>query len=150
MVVLTGCGTPKPSSDIVSRAIARQIAVPVASISEQLDTPVPQLAISGIAVKLIETMKMGKLPTYHLQGTYNLQLDLPSEQVQQQQNPFDIYLQRQIESKTWRLLRREGGEGEQWLSYSLYDRYSAFAPESGRRKPYITRVLIFVRHWKMS
>jgi len=104
----------------VSKAIARQIAAQYADLSEQLDTAVPELAISGIAVKLVETMKMGKLPTYHLQGTYNLQLDLPSQQVQQQ-NPFDIYLQRQAEGKTWRLLRREEGEEEKWLSYSLYD-----------------------------
>ncbi len=118
--VLTACGTPRPDSDIVSKAIARQIAAQYAGLSEQLDTAVPELAISGIAVKLVETMKMGKLPTYHLQGTYNLQLDLPSQQVQQQ-NPFDIYLQRQAEGKTWRLLRREEGEEEKWLSYSLYD-----------------------------
>ena len=119
IAVLTACGTPRPDSDIVSKAIARQIAAQYADLSEQLDAAVPELAISGISVKLVETMKMGKLPTYHLQGTYNLQLDLPSQQVQQQQNPFDIYLQRQAEGKTWRLLRREGGE--KWLSYSLYD-----------------------------
>jgi len=54
------------------------------------------------------------LPAYHLQGDYDLTLRLPHQKDTKQHNNFDLYLQRQIEGKTWRLLEEVAS---QWRSY---------------------------------
>ncbi len=128
MALLSGCGIFKPpikfapDGDIVHKAVALEINTMEQRISDRLQTTRPKLEIGEIAVKAIEPIYIDNLPVYHLKGTYNLKLELPRQQVRQKDNSFDIYLQRQVEGKTWRLLRREVSSGEsepQWLSYSL-------------------------------
>jgi hypothetical protein len=50
-------------------------------------------------------------------------LTLPRQTVTQKKNAFEIYLQRQSEGKTWRLLQREVKDGQageaQWSSYLI-------------------------------
>ena len=128
IVLLSGCGTFKPpiklapDGDLVRKAVGLEINTMEQRISERLEATRPKLKIGEISVKAIEPIYIGDLPAYHLKGTYNLELELLRQQVRQKDNPFDIYLQRQAEGKTWRLLRREVNDGEsepQWLSYSL-------------------------------
>ncbi len=85
-----------------------QISLTQKQLTQQLYTSgLPQLAkfeITKLIVKEQEPLEMQNLPTYHIQGTYNLTIQLPTQRVTQQQNPFDVYVQRQSEGKTWRLL----------------------------------------------
>lgn len=124
LLLLTACGSPKPpltfapDGDIVKRAIAVQLEQTQESLSDKLTTSLPELQISKVKINQLEPLYLGKLPTYHLQGDYHLTLKLSEEKVEQQDNQFDIYLQRQIEGKTWRLLKEES-ESEEWRSYSL-------------------------------
>ncbi|HAC63802.1 MAG TPA: hypothetical protein DCF68_09745, partial [Cyanothece sp. UBA12306] len=87
-----------------------------------LNTTTPQLEISQINVKQLESILVAQLPTYHLQGTYNLKLILPRKKITQKHNQFNIYLQRQIEGETWRLLRQDislSDQKGQWTSYLI-------------------------------
>ena len=128
IVLLTACGTATPprefapGGEIVAKAIALQFSQTQQSLSQQLNISVPQFDLSQIEVKQIEPISIGNLPTYHLQGTYYLSLKLPRRQVTQKNNPFDIYLQRQAEGETWRLLKREfaaANSQPQWSSYLI-------------------------------
>ncbi|MFM7441150.1 MAG: hypothetical protein ACKO2V_21570, partial [Snowella sp.] len=85
------------------------------------NAPSPEFEISEIRIKIIEPVFIEGLSSYHLQGRYNLKLKLPRQEVSQKGNQFEIYLQRQIEGKTWRLLRRQvNSEGDsQWSSYLI-------------------------------
>ena len=105
---------------VVKQAIALQLNQREQVISQSLSTPVPQLEINQIKINSIEPIFIANLPSYHLQGTYNLILNLPRQQVTQKRNTFEIYLQRQLEGKTWRLLKRDNQEDEQWFTYSIY------------------------------
>jgi hypothetical protein len=64
---------------------------------------------------------ISELPAYHLTGFYNVTLTLPRQTVTQKRNAFEIYLQRQSEGKSWRLLQRQvnAEEKTQWSSYLI-------------------------------
>jgi hypothetical protein len=128
LVLLTACGTPTPpisfapGGDVVKSAIALSLELTQQRLTQQLHANHPVSDISNIKVENLEPIYLGKLPTYHLQGTYNLKLELPEQQVTQKGNPFDVYIQRQREGKTWRLVKRETNEeGDvQWLTYLIH------------------------------
>ena len=110
-----------PDGEIVQKAIALQLTNAESQISQQLKVKNPTFTITQVRVDKIEPIFIESLPSYHLQGTYNLQLNLSRQAVQQKGNAFDLYLQRQVEGKTWRLLRRlvNSGEKAQWRSYLI-------------------------------
>ncbi len=128
IVLLTACGSPTPpielapDGDLVQKAIALQLSQTEQRLSNRLVASPPELEVSQITVKQLESLFIAKLPTYHLQGTYNLKIKLPRQQVTQKQNRFDIYLQRQAEGKTWRLIKRQvsSSDGQpKWSSYLI-------------------------------
>jgi hypothetical protein len=110
-----------PDGDIVQKAIAWQLEQTQERLSQQLKTSPPQLAIDKIQVKLLEPIVISELPAYHLTGFYNVTLTLPRQTVTQKRNAFEIYLQRQSEGKSWRLLQRQvnAEEKTQWSSYLI-------------------------------
>lgn len=126
IIALSGCQSPTPPTElapdgeIVEKAIALQLSQTETRLSQQLKVAPPELEISSIKVKSFDPVFIEDLPAYRLRGTYNLKLILPHQQVTQRKNLFDIYLQRQVEGKTWRLLRRNLlGSQVQWSSYLI-------------------------------
>ena len=127
IVLLSACEatTPPrefaPSGKIVKSAIALGLHQTEARLSAQLKATQPQLEIHRITVKQIDPLYIAQLPTYHLQGTYNLTIKLTRQQVTQKKNCFDITLQRQAEGKTWRLLKHQVSRSgtSEWVSYLI-------------------------------
>lgn len=126
ILLLVGCSGGKPPLSLapkgewVKKAIALQVRQSQDLLSENLKATNPDINISGISIKAIEPIYMAHLATYHITGSYNLEIDLPNQTVTQKGNIFDIFLQRQKEGKTWRWLKREilnSGEDEMWTSY---------------------------------
>ena len=111
-----------PDGKIVQQAISLQLEQRLNPLSEQLKTTKPRLNINNINVQNIDTVTIGDLPSYHLTGTYNLKLILPRQEIKQNKNKFDVYLQRQAEGKTWRLLSKDNKTSKQesvWKSYLI-------------------------------
>ena len=126
IALLAGCSGGKPplslapTGEWVKKAIALQVRQSQENLSANLKAANPDVKISGISIKAIEPLYMAHLATYHITGSYNLELDLPNQKVTQKGNVFDIFLQRQKEGKTWRWLKREAlnsGEDPLWTSY---------------------------------
>ena len=121
ILLLSACSTPTPprelapNGQIVQKAIALQLNQTQQKIADRLNASSPQIQLNQITVKQIEPIFVDKLATYHLKGTYTLIIKLPRQQVTQN-NAFDIYIQRQAQGKTWRLLKREAN---QWTSYLI-------------------------------
>jgi hypothetical protein len=128
--VLTACGgntPPKglaPERDIIKHAIARKITLTENRLTEQLDQPLKPMSsaqngsrpqdsnltdfkVQNLKIKTLNPLYIADLPTYQITGTYTLKLNLPRQEITQEQNEFEIYLQRQVEGKTWRLLIKE-------------------------------------------
>jgi hypothetical protein len=129
IILLTGCAGANPprefapDGNIIKQALMLQLTRFEQRLSEELMADHPQIEINQIKIDLLDPLFMGKLPTYHLHGKFNLILDLPNQDVKQNNNEFDLYLQRQKEGKTWRLLRQESDKDRDdfvWRSYSLF------------------------------
>jgi hypothetical protein len=137
-IALSSCGnrTPPeelaPDNQIIRSAITVEVAQTEQALAQQLDASVPDFKITDIRVERLEPIYLAKLPTYHLQGKYNLKLKLPRRQATQTNNFFDLYLQRQVEDQElsvtsqetveqthdlWRLLKRE--KNSTWSSVPI-------------------------------
>jgi len=128
LILLTACSSPAPPTElapdpeIIQKAIALQLNLTQTLLTQQLKASTPDLEITQINVNKLEPVYIAQLPAFHLQGNYNLTIKLPHQQVNQKNNPFEIYIQRQIEGKTWRLLRRETKNTDpepKWYSYLI-------------------------------
>jgi hypothetical protein len=114
LTVLTACGgntPPKglaPGREIVKHAIARQLTLTENRLTTQLDNPSEtDFEIQNLNIQSLNPLYIADLPTYKINGTYRLKLNLPRQEITQDKNEFQVYLQRQVEGKTWRLLIRE-------------------------------------------
>jgi outer membrane lipopolysaccharide assembly protein LptE/RlpB len=126
VLLLTGCGSigNTPTLDLVRRAISIQISQTQQELAQQLqlDQP-PTWEIQGLSIQQQEIIRLDRLVTFHLRGTYNLRLHLPTQQMTRRKTPFDVYLQRQAEGKTWRLAQpgvsSEADKPQQWKTYLI-------------------------------
>lgn len=123
VVLLSACGvTEQPSRSLVGKAIALQVSETQTLLTQELRLKAdqsPRFSIDRVEIVEQTPLEIQDLPAYHLRGTYDLTLKISDRQVTQRQNPFDLYLQRQIEGKTWRLARYQPGDEETeatWLT----------------------------------
>lgn len=114
VLLLNGCSGVEPNKEIVENAIALQTQL----LQQQLQQ-ISKLVISQVNITQTTTLSIDKLTGYRINGTYDLKL--PKQRLSQQKNPFDIYLQRQKEGKTWRLaLPKMAKNGVfTWLTYAI-------------------------------
>ncbi|MBC6478834.1 MAG: hypothetical protein GDA56_14735 [Hormoscilla sp. GM7CHS1pb] len=123
LLVACSINGPTPNKQLVEKAIALQLSLTQQQLTQQLhlDSPTSD-QIERLRITKREPLVVQNLATFHLQGFYDYTIKMSSEgKVTQGQNPFDLYLQRQIEAKSWRLLRRQANDnGESaWYSYFL-------------------------------
>lgn len=128
MGLLTACGTSTPplglapNQELVKKAIALQVSQTQQRLTQQLQSPLPKFEITQVALNQLEPLFIGNLAAYHIRGTYSVKINL-SQRVTQQKNPFDIYLQRQQEGKTWRLAvpqdRSKASQPSYWRTYLI-------------------------------
>lgn len=106
----------EPSRSIVQQAIAIQLQQTQDKLIQELQlSQPPKLKINQLIINFLEPLKIENLPSFHLKGTYELDIQVPDRpEIIQPKNSFDIYLQRQKEGKTWRLARQEG---KNWNTY---------------------------------
>jgi len=111
LTTLTACGAAVgPPHDLVERAIALQFSQTETELLQVLDpgtTQLPPFTIDRVKITNQKSLKIDDLRSYYLQGTYDFRLEFRDRQLSQRDNPFEIYLQRQVEGKTWRLARRQ-------------------------------------------
>ena len=114
VLLLNGCSGVEPNREIVENAIALQTRLLQQQL-QQISKPV----IDHVNITQTTTLSIDKLTGYRINGTYDLKL--PKQRLSQQKNPFDIYLQRQKEGKTWRLaLPKVAKNGVfTWLTYAI-------------------------------
>jgi len=126
--ILAACGTSTPplglapSKHLVQKAIALQVSLTQQQLTQSLQSLPPKFEVTQVTLKRFEPLFINDLPAYHFQGTYTLKFGLSKRQVNQRNNPFDVYLQRQLEGKTWRLALPQnstGGTPANWRTYLI-------------------------------
>src|ERR687885_2100392 len=128
LVGLTACGTSTPplslapNKPLVEKAIALQIWQTQQRLTQRLQSASPKIELVQVTLKQLQPLFLDNLATYHIWGTYSLKIKLPSQQLTQQQYPFDVFLQRQPEGRTWRLVIPEAisnGYPVSWRTYLI-------------------------------
>lgn len=107
-VSLTACGGRLPDRSLVEKAIALQFSQTQLELARQLGVPTatqPSFSLEGIKIDSRQPLKINGLKGYRMEGSYTLKLTYPDRTLVQRRNPFEVYLQRQVEGKTWRLAR---------------------------------------------
>ena len=104
---LTACSTigQTPAKSLVEQAIAVQLQQVQQDLSQQLrlvDRP-STIQIKRVAIAEQQPLQINDLDAVHIIGTCDYTLKLADRAIAQRQVPFEVYLQRQIEGKTWRI-----------------------------------------------
>lgn len=121
---LTACSVGGlPSHQVIEQALSIHVEQIQTELSRQLRiTEAPtDFAIEHVVVSNQQPFKIAELPGYRVQGVYDYTLKAPNRELSRRNNPFEIYLQRQSESKTWRWARLqldEAGEST-WVTRRL-------------------------------
>jgi hypothetical protein len=120
-LMLVGCGVVGgPGHRVVERAIELELSQAQQELSQQLrlGSQPTNLALKRVRITERTPLMIQDLQSFRVQGTYDYTVKLPTQQVTQRQNPFEVYLQRQQEGKTWRVARLQTNEvGEQvWVT----------------------------------
>lgn len=124
LVLLTACSNAgmEPSNKIVQRGLAVQLSQIQQQLSQQFkSTTPPNLEINSVAIADKQQLVIGNLPAYKVRGFYDVAIKLDKRRVTQPHNPFEIYLQRQQEGKTWRLAVPHSDKDTNvvWRTYSI-------------------------------
>jgi hypothetical protein len=122
--LLSACTTSvlAPTRELVQKAIAFELQQTQQQLSKQLDLDFQGFEIKRLSITEQQPLSIQNLPTFHVQGNYDLSFKLPKREIKQPSKPFEVYLQLQKEGKTWRLLVPQG-EGKDtkpvWHSYLI-------------------------------
>ena len=107
---LWGCSTNQPPLEftpppqIIEKAIVMQLELKYDRVSKNLTTKKPQYKITNIKVDKIEPTVKFDLPTYHLEGKYQLRIKNDRRKSKKIASNFQVDLQRQSSGQTWRLI----------------------------------------------
>ena len=126
-LLCVGCNTDKPPLEfapnptVIEKAINFRLQKQHQSLSQKLKTRIPELKITKINITKIEPTIIGNLPTYHLEGTYRLNIKQNKLKNLIIKNTFKLDLQRQSQGKTWRILVKAKQENsEKYFSYQIW------------------------------
>lgn len=124
-LLLTACSTvgQGPGKALVEQAIALQLDQVQQELSQQLrlDEQVTDLKINRVSISQQLPLKINNLPSFHILGTCDYTVKLPNRSMPQRNIPFEVYLQRQSEGKTWRVaFPRTTGDNEiTWITQRI-------------------------------
>ncbi len=106
-VLLTACGSvAPPTAQLVQQAVALELSQTQRELSQQLRLGIPtKVQINHLTIAEQTPLTIDHLNAFRVRGTYDYTVQYPSRQVKQRNNPFEVYLQRQREGKTWRLAK---------------------------------------------
>ena len=124
VMLLTACSVSigGPSQPLVKQAIVLQLQQTQAALNQQLrlDLQPTDLAIKHVVITERTPIAIEDLKAFRVRGTYKATTKLPTRQISEQ-SPFEVYLQRQKEGKTWRLARLQTDENGEpiWVTQRL-------------------------------
>lgn len=122
--VLVACGSANTVPNaVVKKAIALQTTQTQQQISDQLRlSSSPKVQIDRFKVNDQSPINIQGFPSYKVKGTYDFTLKLPKQQVNQKDNPFEVYVQRQGAGKTtsWWFAQQQEIEDElDWVTQAI-------------------------------
>jgi hypothetical protein len=110
---LTACSNvgTSPDSALIERALSLQLSQTQEELSQQLRLSyLPDVTIQKLNVFERSPLKIQNLQSFQIKGTCDYLVKLPTQNRTQRKAPFEVFLQRQKEGKTWRLAMQKPDE----------------------------------------
>lgn len=105
--LLTACNGlgHTPSKALIEQAIALQLEQVQQALSQELhlEDTVTELQINRVAIAQQTPLQINQLPSFRVTGFCDYTLQRPHRAIPQRHIPFEVFLQRQSEGKTWRV-----------------------------------------------
>jgi len=109
-----------PNGEIIKKAVILNLEKSHNNLSRQLNTETSEIKINKIDVIQIKPNLIFNLPTYHLEGKYQIIVKKTSFQKRIINNTFNIDLQRKSKGDTWRILiKTQENKSEKYFSYLI-------------------------------
>jgi hypothetical protein len=123
-VLLTACGITgdKPPAILVERALSMQLSQTQEELSQQLRLAYqPDVAVQKLKISAQLPLKIQSLQSFQVKGTCDYTVKLPTQNRTERNIPFEVFLQRQQEGKTWRLATLKPGENgdRDWVTQRI-------------------------------
>jgi hypothetical protein len=124
-VLLAACSTvgQLPGKDLVEQAIAMQLHQAQQALSQQLrlDDQLAEIKINRVAIAAQTPLKINNLSSFHITGSCDYTIQRSNRAISQRDIPFETYLQRQSEGKTWRVaVLKNTADGEvAWVTQRI-------------------------------
>ncbi|MDX2232607.1 MAG: hypothetical protein NW220_23460 [Leptolyngbyaceae cyanobacterium bins.349] len=124
-LLLSACNSlgQLPGKDLVAQAIAIQLNQAQQELSQQLrlDDPLPEVTINRVAIATQTPLKINNLAAFHITGSCDYTIKLSHRSIAQRHIPFETYLQRQSEGKTWRVAFPKAIEADEvtWVTQRI-------------------------------
>lgn len=114
VLVLNGCSghNPKLSVQLVQKALTLKLQTTQQQLGQQFyrnSSEFAEVSVRKVLINKQTLLAISGLPTYRVEGTYDVTLRLPQGKIARSDNPFKLYLQKQQEGKTWRLVYPQSG-----------------------------------------
>ena len=127
LILCAGCNNYQPPLEfapkpiIIEKAIIFKLQRQYEYLSQQLQTKAPKIQVRKINIKKIKPTIINNLPTYHLEGTYKLNIKPKNGKNSTMNNTFSLDLQRQSKGETWRILiKMKERNSEKYSSYQIW------------------------------
>ncbi len=117
--VLFACASSNAvPTNVVKKVIALDVNRTQQEIAQHLKLSAqPNVKIARIKVSEQDPITVEGIRSYRVKGVYDFTLKLPKTQTVQRDNPFNVVLQPQAESKTWRSAQQL--DGENWVTSAI-------------------------------
>lgn len=107
-----------PNATIIEKGIMFKLQKQHEYLSQHLQTQPPKLKVTKINIQNIQPTIINSLSTYHLEGTYKLNIQQKNKKNRTINNSFNLDLQRQAKGDTWRILIK--AKDKKYYSYHIY------------------------------
>lgn len=117
--VLVACG-PRSAvpTNVVKKAIALDVNRTQQEIAQYLKLSAqPKVEIDRVKVSEQTPITVEGVRSYRVKGVYDFTLKLSKQQTVQRDNAFNVILQPQADSKTWRSAQQP--DGENWITIAI-------------------------------
>ncbi len=119
-LLLTAC-MGQPGRDVVRAGLQVQLEQTQQELGRQLRLEPPRVKVTRVRVAAVSPLTIGDRPSFRVEGDYDWRQGRAEQATLSAQVPFEIYLQRQVQARTWRLARPAGEtEGQQrWRTFYI-------------------------------
>lgn len=123
VVLLSACTAfGLPDRAVIRAGLTLQLQQTETQLSDQLRLATPIIRVRKLKIRDRQPLEIGGRPAFQVLGQADWQLQQSGQKQQIKAQPFELYLQRQPQARTWRLAIPQSSsqsERQEWSTYAI-------------------------------